>query len=823
MKLKWYAVPAVCNLDLEIGGLLYTACPFNGWYATNEIVRNLADEDRYNVLEHVAICMGLDTTRHDTLWRDEALVVLGAVVLHSFSHAGYGIVDHHTLIRNFFEWYQGEMKHRGYCPGNWKWLIPPFAASQSPAYMMLNKMTEYTLKPAFVYGRKWKFLCEQHFGPSDKAAALRQLRIVARACKFVGKLKHGLRKSSPTICIAYASVSGNTQRYAGQLAAIASAACKVQLVDLAESTDSVEFARHIRECTLLVVLSSTYGNGEVPNQGKALESWLEKGTLDLDGRAFVVLGFGSKKYPKFCEACKRFDNLLEQCKGRRLHPVGLCDAATESVDFRNWAVSTLSAIRHFCETRGRPEKWAQMANGMQAHFSGTSTLKEPSFRIEVLSDEEVVQKGRLELLRSHSDRKRVDNSQVAPQESKKSQWMFASVMETMNLFGNPTSENFDRSTTLVKLDISKCGRVPYKPGDHLMMEPDAHFHRMDEITSFCQEMCFNGHGLNPEMVFVVRADRDSLCKEQFGLLRKIIGDFITPIKLFCSVADIMSPMSSQACLQLSQCASRADKARLKQLAADVHLYNAEIQINGLKWIHLFENYPTLKQKVDFSDVLKHMPLNHARYYSISSSKAYVGDELHLTVGRRVYCSEDEVEHLGLASNFLTLVKKGELIKFKIQTASDFHLPLRPEAPVIMIATGTGIAPFRGFWQERLALHGGLHPMTLVLGCRSQVEAEALYMSELKEAEERGVLSFFHAYSREPEQPKKYVVDVLREHAAHFQPLLGNRLTHVYFCGGAGVAFQVKETLSVIDAPGFRAIELEDNYHEDIFGLLKLNR
>jgi nitric-oxide synthase len=46
MGLQWYAVPAVSWLELSVGGLTYTAAPFNGWYADTEIVRNLTAEGR---------------------------------------------------------------------------------------------------------------------------------------------------------------------------------------------------------------------------------------------------------------------------------------------------------------------------------------------------------------------------------------------------------------------------------------------------------------------------------------------------------------------------------------------------------------------------------------------------------------------------------------------------------------------------------------------------------------------------------------------------------------------------------------------------------
>lgn len=52
LKLRWYALPAVSNMLLEIGGLEFPACPFNGWYMGTEIgVRDFCDTQRYNVLE----------------------------------------------------------------------------------------------------------------------------------------------------------------------------------------------------------------------------------------------------------------------------------------------------------------------------------------------------------------------------------------------------------------------------------------------------------------------------------------------------------------------------------------------------------------------------------------------------------------------------------------------------------------------------------------------------------------------------------------------------------------------------------------------------
>lgn len=66
-------------MELSLGGLLYTGIPFSGWYADVEIVRNLSDESRYNMLPTIAEKLGYSIDDNATLWRDMALGVLNQV------------------------------------------------------------------------------------------------------------------------------------------------------------------------------------------------------------------------------------------------------------------------------------------------------------------------------------------------------------------------------------------------------------------------------------------------------------------------------------------------------------------------------------------------------------------------------------------------------------------------------------------------------------------------------------------------------------------------------------------------------------------------
>ncbi|MFI7545807.1 nitric oxide synthase oxygenase [Actinoplanes sp. NPDC049599] len=148
LGMRWHAVPAIANMRLTIGGVQYPLAPFNGWYMGTEIgARNLADEDRYNMLPIVAARMGLDTSRESTLWRDRVLVELNRAVLHSFEKAGMKITDHHTESARFITHLRNEEKAGRRVPADWSWIVPPMSGGITPVFHRYYE--ELDLRPNF--------------------------------------------------------------------------------------------------------------------------------------------------------------------------------------------------------------------------------------------------------------------------------------------------------------------------------------------------------------------------------------------------------------------------------------------------------------------------------------------------------------------------------------------------------------------------------------------------------------------------------------------------------------------------------------------------
>ncbi|MBC6309880.1 nitric oxide synthase oxygenase [Listeria sp. FSL L7-1582] len=150
LGLRWYAVPIISEMKLEIGGVTYQAAPFNGWYMETEIgARNFADEGRYNKLAAVAEKLGLNTKRLDSLWKDRALVELNVAVLDSYHKTKVQIVDHHTAARQFGQFETNEQAAGREVTGEWAWLIPP--VSPATTHMFHQRYPNKIVKPNFFY------------------------------------------------------------------------------------------------------------------------------------------------------------------------------------------------------------------------------------------------------------------------------------------------------------------------------------------------------------------------------------------------------------------------------------------------------------------------------------------------------------------------------------------------------------------------------------------------------------------------------------------------------------------------------------------------
>lgn len=151
LGLQWYALPAVSEIGLDLGGVTYRCAPFNGFYMVTEIgARNLSDVGRYDQLPIVAERLGLDTSTTASMWRDRALVELNVAVMHSFQKRRVRMLDHHNACDYFLQFERQERAAGREVYGDWSWLVPPMSGSTSPLWFR-DDLRNVVYKPMYGY------------------------------------------------------------------------------------------------------------------------------------------------------------------------------------------------------------------------------------------------------------------------------------------------------------------------------------------------------------------------------------------------------------------------------------------------------------------------------------------------------------------------------------------------------------------------------------------------------------------------------------------------------------------------------------------------
>ncbi|KQZ84443.1 molybdopterin oxidoreductase [Microbacterium sp. Root166] len=225
---------------------------------------------------------------------------------------------------------------------------------------------------------------------------------------------------------------------------------------------------------------------------------------------------------------------------------------------------------------------------------------------------------------------------------------------------------------------------------------------------------------------------------------------------------------------------RENKGRLEQYLWSMHA------------VDLLRAFPVQADPEEWVSVLKRL---QPRQYSISSSPKTSPDEVQLTVS--VVRFETEAGHRrgGVASTFLADVAGDRPAPIFLQRSAHFRAPAAPDAPMIMIGPGTGIAPFRAFLHDRRA-DGHTGRNWLFFG--EQHEAtDFYYRDELEQMrDDRFLTRLDLAFSRDQRQ-KVYVQDRMVEHGLELWRWLQDG-AHLYVCGDASrMAKDVDDTLVTI--------------------------
>jgi len=210
--------------------------------------------------------------------------------------------------------------------------------------------------------------------------------------------------------------------------------------------------------------------------------------------------------------------------------------------------------------------------------------------------------------------------------------------------------------------------------------------------------------------------------------------------------------------------------------------------------------------------------NRLRLYSIASTR--LGDDGHGTSAslcvKRVVFTEGVSHHIhrGIASNYLCDLKPGDEVAITGPAGKTLLLPDNPASNLILVATGTGIAPFRAFLRRiYFELPEWTGAVYLFFGVRT--EAECLYRAEFDSFRDRPGYRLVYAFSREQtttDGQRMYVQHRMAERIGELRDLFSQNNTYLYICGLKGL----EEGIKVVCADQAR----HDGASVDWFGAMR---
>ncbi|CEI60576.1 NADPH--cytochrome P450 reductase [Fusarium venenatum] len=592
-----------------------------------------------------------------------------------------------------------------------------------------------------------------------------------------------LEETGKDVVIFWGSQSGTAETLANRLSKECHLRFGLQTLCADLCDYDPESIANLAQSKLAIFILSTYGEGDPSDNTAAFWDWLTKtSSIQLPNLRYIAFGLGNTSYRYYNRVIDVVVQHLDKSGASRLLPVGRANDAqggTEE-DFLSWKDDLYT---HFQEKLGYQER---------------DIPYEPSIRL--------VQDDSLDIMDLNLGEPIPNRSGPAKVVKQYSPIRPLAIQSSQELYASP-----GRNCLHMELDISDQPELRYRTGDHLAIYP---INPDQEVQFLLKALGLEDRAEKPLLVQTLEE----------GASTKIPSP-TSAQALFRHYLEVAAPVSRETVGQLAKFAPSSGSAEaLTVLAKSKEAYATYIASNHItmgRLLHLVAP-GTVWLNLPLSYVVETLPCIQPRYYSISSSSTVSARRLSITVGvDKSPLQQDPSKCIrGITTNYLyalgnalngdfsqpdvgpdaqsyALSGPGDALKghkvFACIRRSNFKLPTLSSTPIIMIAAGTGLAPFRGFILERARLQAVGKPigkMLLFFGCRSP-DQDYLYRDELAEVTQKlqGCLEVVNAFSRAEGEPKKYVQDRVEERKSQVCDLLQEGAS-IYFCGRAAMAREV---------------------------------
>ncbi|KAI5920191.1 NADPH-cytochrome P450 reductase [Camillea tinctor] len=644
-----------------------------------------------------------------------------------------------------------------------------------------------------------------------------------------GKTRNIIEKMEETgknCVIFYGSQTGTAEDYASRLAKEGKSRFGLETMVADLEDYDYENLDAIPEDKVVMFVLATYGEGEPTDNAVDFYEFITGEDVSFSNSAdpplgnlnYVAFGLGNNTYEHYNSMVRNVNKALEKLGAHRIGEAGEGDdgAGTMEEDFLAW----------------KDPMWAALAAKMG--LEERESVYEPILGIV---ERENLTKDSPEVYLGEPNKMHLEGAAKGPFNAHNP--YIAPIVESKELFSVK-----DRNCLHLEVDISGSGNLSYQTGDHIAIWPTNPGQEVEQFLNILgledkKDTVISVKALEPtaKVPFPTPTTYDAIVRYHLEICAPVSRQFLGTLAAFAPDETVKAEMAKLG----------NDKDYFQEKISKNH-YNIartlSVVSDGKKWT----NAP-------FSAFIEGLTKLQPRYYSISSSSVVQPKKISITAVVETQVIPGRADPFkGVATNYLLALKQkqngdpnpepfgltyeltgprnkydGVHVPVHVRH-SNFKLPSDPSKPIIMIGPGTGVAPFRGFVQERAhqAKSGENVGRTLLFfGCRKR-EEDFVYESEWEEYKKSLGDNFelITAFSREGPN-KVYVQHRLKEKAQEVNELLQKK-AYLYVCGdAANMAREVNAVLAQIIAeqrgiPETKAEEIVKNmrasnqYQEDVW-------
>ncbi len=485
----------------------------------------------------------------------------------------------------------------------------------------------------------------------------------------------------------------------------------------------------------VILITASY-EGQPPDNARQFTTWLESlAPGALQGVRYAVFGCGNRQWARTYQAVpKRFDAALESAGATRLRARGETDSGGDFFGaFDEWYTGLWGDL-------GR-----SLGKEVQAAPAGG--------QLQV----EIVKAGRTAILRLGD----LEHGEVVENRE---------LVDMASPIGRSKRH----------IDIALPEGMSYRAGDYLAVLPH------NPIGLVMRALKRFGLASDSQIV---------ISKPESSITSLPVGYPVNASELLFHYVELAQPATRAQVTQLAAAARcPPEQVELSKLAEE-GAYQREVLGKRVSVLELLERFASCEP--GFAAFLEMLPPAKARQYSISSSPLWNATRCTLTVAIvDAPALSGQGRYQGMASSYLANCSPGTRVAVAVRSSNEhFHPPASPETPMVMVCAGTGLAPFRGFLQERAvqASNGQkVGPALLFFGC-DHPEVDFLYRDELAAWEAAGAVSVRPAFFKAPQGEVTFVQHRVWQDRADVANLF-RKGAHVYVCGdGRRMAPAVRET------------------------------